>query len=496
MKDRAGKAEEMHKCPVAKKCGGCRYAGVPYAEQLAKKQKYTEQLLKGFGKVNRMIGMEQPEYYRNKVHAVYDFQKGRGIVSGIYQENSHHVIAVDSCLLENQKADAIIVSIRELAKSFKIKTYNEDTGYGLLRHVLIRVGYATGQIMVVLVLGSPILPSKKNFVNALCKLHPEITTIVLNVNHKKTSMVLGDKEQVLYGKGYIEDVLCGCTFRISPKSFYQVNAVQTEKLYRKAIEYASLTGRETVIDAYCGIGTIGLAAASKTKKVIGVELNQDAVRDAVANAKRNQIKNIDFYQNDAGRFMVQLAQSETCVDVVFMDPPRSGSTEEFMNALLRLQPSKIVYISCNPETLARDLAYLTGAGKGSRPNSGRKGGSGYRVMEITPVDMFPYTECVETCVLLCHQKAKKYVTIDYTPDGSYMDEVNRHASYREVQEYIEGKYGLKVHSAYIAQVKRECGIEMGANYNLSKSEDYEPKQVTPEKREAIIDALRHFRMIE
>lgn len=400
-------------CPVAKKCGGCQYVGVPYKDQLAKKQKYVEQLLKDFGKVNRIIGMEQPEYYRNKVHAVYDFQKGKGIVSGIYQENSHDVVSVDRCLLENQKADAIIVSIRELAKSFKIKTYNEDTGYGLLRHVLVRVGHATGQIMVVLVLDSPILPSKKNFVNALCKLHPEITTIVVNVNDKRTSMVLGDKEQVIYGKGYIEDVLCGRTFRISPKSFYQVNSVQTEKLYRKAIEYARLTGNETVIDAYCGIGTIGLAAASEAKKIIGVELNKDAVRDAVTNARINQIKNADFYQNDAGRFMVQLAQAGTQVDVVFMDPPRSGSTEEFMDALLRLDPSRIVYISCNPDTLARDLKYLTGGGKGKTAGYGNgkgkdKGngmGNGYRVMEITPVDMFPFTECIESIALL--QKSKR-----------------------------------------------------------------------------------------
>ena len=397
-------AEKKNKtrCPVSKKCGGCQYIDMPYQEQLVGKQKYVEQLVKEFGKVQRIVGMEQPEHYRNKVHAVYDFQKGKGIVSGIYQENSHDVVPVDSCLLENQKADEIIVSIRELAKSFKIKTYNEDTGYGLLRHVLVRVGHTTGQIMIVLVLGSPVMPSKKNFVNALCKLHPEITTIVVNVNDKKTSMVLGDKEQVIYGKGYIEDVLCGQTFRISPKSFYQVNSVQTEKLYRKAIEYAHLTGKETVIDAYCGIGTIGLAAAEGAQKVIGVELNKDAVRDAVTNAKINQIKNADFYQNDAGRFMVQLARAGTKADVVFMDPPRSGSTEEFMDALLQLQPERIVYISCNPETLARDLKYLTGAGNGIGGKAARgKGKTGqYRVVEITPYDMFPFTNHVESIVLL------------------------------------------------------------------------------------------------
>lgn len=383
----------MNNCPVSNKCGGCRYIGTPYKEQLKKKQKTVKQLLGKYGKVCDIIGMENPEHYRNKVHAVFDFHKGKGIVSGIYQEGTHHVVPVDECLLEDRKADEIIVSVRQLAKSFKLKTYDEDTGYGLLRHVLVRVGHATGQIMVVLVLGSPILPSKKNFANELCKLHPEITTIVLNVNNKKTSMVLGDKEQVLYGKGYIEDRLCGRTFRISPKSFYQVNAVQTEKLYHKAIEYAALTGKETVIDAYCGIGTIGLAAAKHVKKVIGVELNQTAVKDAVVNARINKIKNVDFYQNDAGKFMIQLAEAGEKIDVVFMDPPRSGSTEEFMAAMLHLQPEKIVYISCNPETLARDLEYLTRGSKG-------EGRRNYRMAEMTPVDMFPFTDNIEVITVL------------------------------------------------------------------------------------------------
>lgn len=387
-----GKESKMEKkqqslCPVSKKCGGCQFVDMPYQEQIKRKQRQAEQLLKEFGKVMPIIGMEEPAHYRNKVHAVFDFQKGRGIVSGIYQEKSHRVVPVEGCLLENEKADAIIRSVRELAKSFKYKAYNEDTGYGLLRHVLIRVGHITGEIMVVLVLGSPILPSKNHFVKELCKLHPEITTILINVNSKRTSMVLGEKEQVIYGKGYIEDELCGRQFRISAKSFYQVNPVQTEALYKKAAEYAHLTGKETVVDAYCGIGTIALAVAGQAKKVIGVELNKEAVRDAVTNAKVNRIKNADFYQNDAGRFLTQMADTGERVDVVFLDPPRSGSTEEFLDALLRISPKRVVYISCNPETLARDLKYLTGK-------------SSYRVREITPVDMFPFTENIEAVCLL------------------------------------------------------------------------------------------------
>lgn len=374
-------------CPVTKKCGGCRYTDTPYPEQLKIKQKRVGELLKGFGKVKPIIGMEEPAYYRNKVHAVFDFQKGKGIVSGIYQEKSHKVVPVENCLLENEKAGKIIRSVRELAKSFKIKAYDEDSGYGLLRHVLVRVGHATGEIMVVLVLGSPILPSKKNFVNELCKLHPEITTILINVNNRKTSMVLGEKEQVVYGKGYIEDVLCGKRFKISAKSFYQVNSVQTEILYGKAAQYAGLTGKETVVDAYCGIGTIGLSVSEKAGKVIGVELNRDAVRDAVANAKINRIKNVDFYQNDAGRFLTQMAEAGEKVDVVFMDPPRSGSTKEFLDALIRINPKRVVYISCEPETLARDLKYLTA-------------NSRYRMEEAAPVDMFPFTEDIEVMCAL------------------------------------------------------------------------------------------------
>lgn len=399
--------------------------GMPYEEQLKKKQKVSEHLLKKYGKVSRIIGMENPEHYRNKVHAAFDFHKGSGMVSGIYQEGTHNVVPVDECLLEDCKADEIIVSIRQLAKSFKIKAYDEDSGYGLLRHVLVRVGHATGQIMVVLVLGSPVFPSKRNFVRELCKLYPEITTVILNVNNKRTSMVLGDKEQIIYGKGYIEDRLCGRTFRISPKSFYQVNAMQTEKLYNKAIEYAALTGRETVIDAYCGIGTIGLAAAEHAKKVIGVELNQAAVRDAVVNARVNGIKNADFYQNDAGKFMIQLAEAREKVDVVFMDPPRSGSTEKFMDAVLCLRPERVIYVSCNPVTLARDLDYLTGMRQvqSEKKGRGRSTGTGYRVVEMTPVDMFPFTEHVETVCLLGNRNAKPDTRVKLSVDTEELQRV-------------------------------------------------------------------------
>ena len=384
MKQENGKKKSI--CPVASKCGGCQWIEKDYQEQLQVKAARFRKLMEPYCKPEPIIGMEQPVHYRNKVHAVFGEDRRHNPISGIYEEKSHRIVPVDSCLIENQKADEIIVSIRGLLKSFKIKPYNEDTGYGLLRHVLIRTGHVTGQIMVVLVLSSPIMPSKNNFVKALLKLHPEITTVVLNVNDRNTSMVLGDKEQVIYGKGYIEDVLCGKTFRISPKSFYQVNPVQTEKLYGKALEYAGLTGKETVLDAYCGTGTIGMIASDKAAKVIGVELNPDAVRDARNNAKGNQIKNIQFYQNDAGKFLLEMAEQNTKLDVLLMDPPRSGSSEEFLNAVAQIKPEKVVYISCNPDTLVRDLKYLTK--------------KGYRVVKGVALDLFPFTEHVETCVLI------------------------------------------------------------------------------------------------
>ena len=379
-------------CPYAKKCGGCQYQGMDYAAQLKKKQKEINKLLKDFGKPEQIIGMKDPLHYRNKVHAVFGRTRRGEIISGTYETGTHKIVNIDECMIEDEISQSIIRTIRSLIRSFKIKTYDEDTGYGLLRHVLVRRGFTTGQVMVVLVLSSPILPSKNNFVKALRKEHPEITTVVLNVNDKKTSMVLGERDIVLYGKGYIEDTLCGCTFRISPQSFYQINPVQTERLYQTAIDYAELTGKERVIDAYCGIGTIGMVASKKAREVIGVELNRNAVKDARINAKLNQIKNITFYEGDAGKFMVSMAEEGEKADVVFMDPPRSGSDEAFLSSVIKLAPKRIVYVSCGPDTLARDLKYLTG--------------HGYKVKKIQPVDMFGFTEHCEMVVSV--EKNKYY----------------------------------------------------------------------------------------
>ncbi len=475
-------AKKNSLCPHFKSCGGCQYLDMPYEKQLEHKKKEVADLLRPFCKVETIIGMDDPFHYRNKVHAVMARDRKGRIISGVYKEGTHTVLPVETCLIENKKADEIIATIRELLPSFKMKVFDEDTGYGFLRHVLVRTAHATGEIMVVLITASPVFPSKNNFVKALRKVHPEITTVVQNVNDRNTSMVLGEKEHVLYGPGFIVDVLCGEKFRISSKSFYQINPVQTEKLYNLAIEAAGLTGKELVVDAYCGIGTIGIVAASAAKEVIGVELNKDAVRDAVTNAKVNGEKNIRFYNNDAGKFMVQMASQNAHADVVFMDPPRSGSTEEFMDAVAILNPDRVVYVSCNPETLARDLAYF------------KK--KGYRAEKAWAVDQFPMTGHCETVVLLSKGEVdSKKIRVEFSLEDMDMSEFQDGATYPQIKEYVLEHTGLKVSNLYISQIKRKCGIEVGKNYNLPKSEDSRQPQCPPEKEKAIREAFKYFGMI-
>lgn len=482
LKEKSSRAKSDNACPYAKKCGGCDYQGVEYKEQLKTKQAYMKKLLKPFCFVEPIVGMKNPLYYRHKVHAAFDCTRRGQIVAGAYRKNTHDVVDIESCMIEEQESDEIIRDIKDMLRSFRIKTYDEDTGYGLLRHVLVRKGYATGQIMVVLVLASPILPSKNNFVKALRKKHPNITTVVLNVNDKKTSMVLGDRNITLYGKGFIEDKLCGCTFRISPSSFYQVNPVQTELLYEKAIHEAHLTGKERIIDAYCGTGTIGIIAAKNAGEVIGVELNRDAIRDAVINAKRNDIRNIRFYNDDAGKFMFEMAQKGEKADVVIMDPPRTGSDEAFLSSVVKLSPERVVYVSCGPETLARDLKYLTK--------------HGYTVKRATPYDCFPYTEHIETvCLLSKLHEAKHHVNVKLDMDEMDITSAESKATYEKIKKYVLEETGLKVSNLYIAQVKDKHGLEKRENYNLSKSEDARQPKCPKEKEKAIEDALRHFQMI-
>lgn len=476
-----GKKQIAFRCPVASRCGGCQLSRLHYQQQLAWKQRRVEELLGQYGKVEPILGMARPFHYRNKVHAVFAVDKQGLPVSGVYAMGTHHVVPVQHCLLEDQRADAIIQTIVNMLPKYKLRIYNEYTHRGFLRHVVIRTGHVTGQIMVVLVTTSQEFPGGKAFVTELLQQHPEITTVVLNINQRETSMVLGKKDVVLYGDGFMEDELCGKRFRISPQSFYQVNARQTDVLYRTAIEMAGLTGKELLLDAYCGTGTIGLCASDHIAGLIGVELNADAVRDAKENARRNNVTNAAFYCDDAGRFMVRMAKEGQHVDVVLMDPPRAGSDEPFLRSVVTLAPEKVVYVSCNPETQARDVAYLTE--------------HGYQVQRIVPVDMFPCTEHVETVILLSQQKPDDTIRvgIDLKPEDVTVAE--RKATYAELQAYIENKYGFKVSNLYIAQVKSALGIKERENYNLPKSANGKKLVCPPEKMKAIQDALRHFKMI-
>ncbi len=466
-------------CPLAGKCGGCAYQGKSYSAQLAAKQKIVEGLLGGLCPVEPIVGMDFPLNYRNKIHAAFKNIKGKGIISGIYEEGSHWVLPSDGCMLEDERAGSIIADIRKLLTELHIRVFDESTCKGLVRRVLVRVGHASGQIMVVIVTASAAFPSRNTFLKRLLELHPEITTVVQNINSGRTSMILGKRSVRLYGPGYIEDELCGCSFRISPSSFYQVNSVQAEALYNRALELAGLDGTQTVLDAYCGTGTIGIIASFRAASVIGVELNGDAVFDARINAKNNGADNIRFYKDDAGKFMTAMKDSGERTDVVIMDPPRSGASREFIRSAAAMGPECIVYISCDPQTLARDLQYFKKLG--------------YLPQVAVPYDMFPFTRHIEAVCLLVLRNPVTHVNIDVDVEELVQDKRGQ-ATYEQIREYVLEQTGLKVSSLYISQIKRKCGLEVGDSYNKPKSEDAHVPQCPPEKEKAIMDALRHFGM--
>ena len=482
----------------AKNCGGCPLLGLDYAEQLKQKEEKVRALVGKYGPVHPIRGMEQPYHYRNKVISTFATGWGGKLTSGIYAANSHKVLPVESCLLQDEVLDKTMQAVRAAANACRYQSYDEDKGTGLLRHCLLRRGVATGQVMVVLVTAQPVLPGAKNFVKALLTEAAQrgvtVTTVVQNVNSRKTSVVLGEAEKVLYGKGFILDTLCGKTYAISPRSFYQVNPAQTAVLYGLAVEAAKLTGKEVVLDAYCGIGTIGLTAADHAKQVVGVELNRDAVQDAIGNARHNGVKNARFFAADATRWIREAAAAGEKADVIFMDPPREGSTPEFLASVARMAPKRVVYVSCNPVTLARDLATLTKLG--------------YKAEGFTPVDMFPHTEHIETVVLLSHKKPDSVINVKVEfgeGEGKIpLDNIEKRAesykpkervTYKMIKEYIEEKYGFKVHTAYIAEVKRDLGLPMYDAPNAVEELKQPRKHPTPEKVEAIKDALKHFEII-
>lgn len=386
-------------CPASRKCGACQHVGEPYADQLVAKDARIRKLFAGAGlacaDVRPILGMEAPFHYRNKVISPFAPGKrgpngGREILTGMYAAGTHKLVNTDGCLVENEQAQQVVRAIRQLARKHHVEPYDENRHAGFLRHVVVRVGHESGEVLVTLVTNAAKFPSSKAFCRALVKQCPFITTIVQNVNTRQTNVILGEREQRLFGPGFILDTLCGLSFRISSRSFYQVNAVQTTVLYEKAIELAQLSGTSSVIDAYCGTGTIGLVAAKRgAAKVTGVDSVDSAIRDARENARHNGVENARFVTADAGDFMRQMAAEGERVDVVLMDPPRAGSTPEFLDALVQLAPARAVYISCNPETQVRDLAFLAERG--------------YVTQLVQPVDMFPHTDHIESVAVVVRQ---------------------------------------------------------------------------------------------
>lgn len=375
------------KCKVCSICGGCQYQQLDYQAQLKYKTKRVKDALARIAhlkniEVLQCLGMKNPYHYRNKIQVPFGKDKKGNVVYGFYKENSHDIIPIKKCYIENEKAASILWDIKELVKEMKIPVYNEDNGKGILRYVLIRTSYHYEDLMVVLVVTEMNFKGQRNFVDALIKKHPEITTIVENVNHRHTNVILGNKEKILYGNGYIKDSILDLTFNISASSFYQINPQQVEILYKTALDLIDINKKEVVLDAYSGVGTIGLIASKNAKKVYSVEINKSAHINAIENAKRNNINNIEFICSDAGEY---ISSFDGDLDVVIMDPPRKGSDETFLSTLINKKVKKIIYISCDPETLARDLLFLS---------------STYDVKYVQPVDMFSMTSHVETVCLL------------------------------------------------------------------------------------------------
>ena len=463
----------------SKKCGGCPLLALPYPRQTAEKQQRLQKLLGGFAPVAPLRTMAEPWHYRNKAIASFATQQGK-LVCGLYAEGTHKVLPSADCLLQNEVLNRTLAAVQDAARACRYTAFDEDKRTGLLRHVVLRCS-RKGQVLVTLVTPGPELPGSRNFCAALRKKAPWVVSIVQNINPTLSSAVLGNREKTLYGPGFVLDTLCGLQFAISSRSFYQVNPRQTEVLYRAALDAAKLTGKETVVDAYCGIGTIGLCAAPHAGQVIGVERNPAAVKDAAANARHNKLSNAKFVCADATEWMAAAADEGLHPDVVFLDPPRAGSTPECITAVAKMAPRRVVYVSCDPETLARDVAIFAR--------------HGYKAKGFTPVDLFPQTCHVETVCQLVLRKPAVHINIDVDVEELVQDKRGT-ATYGQIKDYVLEHSGLKVSSLYIAQVKQKYGIIERENYNKPKSENVKQPQCPPEKEKAIRAALQHFRLIE
>ena len=473
-------------CPVARQCGGCQIQAMSYEAQLAFKTRKVESNLKRIGKfeeipMESIIGMEDPFHYRNKAQFPFGKNRDGKIITGFYAGRTHSIIENTSCHLGKEVNEEILEKILAWMNAFHVEPYNEATGKGLMRHSLIRCGFRTGEIMVCLVINGRKIPGEEALVDSL-KIIPGMTSISLNVNKEKTNVILGREVINLWGRPYIEDYIGEVKYQISPLSFFQVNPVQTERLYGKALEYAGLTGEETVWDLYCGIGTISLFLARKARKVYGVEIIPDAIEDARRNASLNGFTNTEFYVGKAEEVLPEKYEKEGVrADVIVVDPPRKGCDETLLSTMVKMQPERIVYVSCDSATLARDLRYLCD--------------NGYELKRVCPADMFPQTVHVETVVLLSQQKPDDTIEIDLDLDELDATSAELKATYQEIKDYVLKEFGLKVSNLYISQIKRKCGIEVGENYNLPKTENPKVPQCPKEKEDAIKAALKYFAMI-
>lgn len=496
-------------CPIARQCGGCQIQAMNYNTQLKYKQKLVkDNLLRISGltegvdyEMCEILGMDTPFRYRNKAQYPVGEDKDGNIVMGFYAGHTHSIIACpdDDCMLGHRDNAFILNAVKEWMKEYRVRAYNENIHKGTVRHVLVRTGYHTDEVMVCLVTKKMLRKEAADgLVKAIQKLKLNVASLVVNINKEDTNVILGKECITLYGRPYIEDYIGDIKFQISPLSFYQVNPKQTEVLYNKALEFAGLKGNESVWDMYCGIGTISLFLAKKAGKVYGVEIVPQAIEDAKNNAKINNIDNAEFFVGKAEEVVPAFYKKQTGVqsdkdstdskeydmtrpDVVVVDPPRKGCDKKLLDTIVSMTPDRIVYVSCDSATLARDLKLLVEYG--------------YKVEKVQPVDQFGNTVHVETVVLLSQQKPDDTIEIDLDLDELDATTAETKATYEEIKAYVWDKHHLKVSSLYISQVKRKCGLEVGQNYNLSKSENPKVPKCPPEKEAAIMDALKHFQMI-
>ena len=467
-------------CPYFGVCGGCDFQHLSYAEELwAKRQRVQDALTRLGGtdlQVEEILGAKNPLHYRNKSQ----YPVGGDGSIGFYKGRTHAVVAVDRCMIQTEQSDATARAVGEWMRRYKVPAYDERTGKGLIRHVYVRTNRKGETLCCVLANGKQ-LPREPELAAYVRAAAPKTVGVVLGTNTRPGNVILGEKYRTLWGESCLMDTLCGLTFKLSVPSFYQVNRDQAEVLYGKALEFAGLTGAETVLDLYCGTGTITLCMAGKAKKVIGAEIVPAAIRDAEENAVRNHIGNAEFFCGDAADIAAKLEKDGLRPDVITVDPPRKGLAPEVIASVAAMGPSRVVYVSCDPATLGRDVKIFAGLG--------------YQAVRAAAVDMFPGTKHVETVCLLSKLKSTQHIEVELDMDELDLTAAEKKATYDEIKAYVLEKYGLKVSSLYISQVKRKCGLDVGQNYNLSKKEDAKVPQCPPEKEAAIMAALKHFQMI-